>query len=242
MLALEKPRFKKSERKKVNYRSSIMLENAQNINCVIDDISDTGVKITVGVNRINNFDLGDIIKVKIDKSDAYCRILRYQDNYFGCRFVHLSTEQYLNIIRFIYTDENGYYNVEDKQHSYKELSSGESTVLEELSEENIFIDKCILEINVPNQSQTIKKLDNIETVPDTGLQPIKTNDVSNTINNNISNEGNNKLSTDVKYYNLSMDDMLKNVLKLNEDQIIIMKLYNELQEMHKQIEKSKDIE
>lgn len=242
MLALEKPRFKKSERKKVNYRTNIMLENAQNVNCVIDDISDTGVKITVGVNRINNFDLGDIIKVKLDKSDAYCRILRCQDNYFGCRFVHLSTEQYLNIIRFIYTDENGYYNVEDKQHSYKELSSGKSTVIEKASEENIFIDnKHILDINVANRSQTIKKLDTIETVPDIDSQSIKTNDVSNTINN-ISNKGTNKSSTDIKYYNLSMDDMLKNVLKINEDQIIIMKLYNELQEIHKQIEKSKDIE
>lgn len=39
-----------------------------------------------------------------------------------------------------------------------------------------------------------------------------------------------------------MDDMLKNVLKLDENQIIIMKIYNELQELQKEIEKSKDIE
>jgi len=259
MLSLEKPRFKKSERKKVDYRSSIMLENSKNINCIINEISDTGIKITIGVNRINNFDIGDIIKVKIDKIDAYCRVVRYQDNYFGCRFVNLSKEQYLTIIRFIYADENGYYNAYGKQHSYKELSSGEVTVIEKFSEENIFINnKGILEINVANQSQTIKELDNIEIVEDINLQAIKTNDVSDIITNNLRNEGNNilsslrnevkstlsnetinKLSTDVKYSDLSIDDMLKKVLKLDEYQIIIMKMYNELQELHKKNQKSK---
>jgi|GEM_PF-6928524 len=256
MLSLEKPRFKKSERKKINYRSIIMLDNSQDINCVINEISDTGVKITVGVNRINNFDIGDIIKLKIDKSDVYCRIVRYQDNYFGCRFVNLSKDQYLKIIRFIYTDENGYYNAYHKQHFYKELSSGEITVIDKSSEENIFIDNTrILEINVESQPQTINELENIEIVTDIELQSIETNDVSNIINNdftntinnnnnnnNIVNDGNNKLSTDVKYSNLSMDDILKNVLKLDEYQIIIMKMYNELQEIHKGIKKSKDIE
>ena len=250
MLSLEKPRFKKSERKKINYRSIIMLDNSQNINCVINEISDTGIKITVGVNRINNFDIGDIIKLKIDESDVYCRIVRYQDNYFGCRFVNLSKDQYLKIIRFIYTDENGYYNAYGKQHLYKELNSSEITVIEKSSEENIFIDNTrILEINVANQSQTIKKLENIkniknvEIVTDIELQSLEINEVNNIINNDVTNtntntinnnisiiEGNNKLSTDIKYSNLSMDDMLKNVLKLDEYQIIIMKMYNELQE------------
>ncbi|MGH4052007.1 MAG: glycosyltransferase [Clostridium sp.] len=250
MLSLEKPRYKKSERKKIDYRSSIMLENSQNINCVVNEISDTGIKITIGINRINNFDIGDIIKVKIDKIDVYCRVVRYQDNYFGCRFVNLSKEQYLNIIRFIYADENGYYNAFDKQHSYKELSSGEVTVIEKFSQENIFIDnKSILEINGANHSQTIKELNNIDIVKDINLKSKKTNVVSNIItntlnnqvNNTLSNERNNKLSTHGKYSNLSIDDMLKNVLKLDEYQIIIIKIYNELQEIQKQIKKSNDI-
>jgi len=197
---------------------------------------------------INNFDIGDIIKVEIGRSDAFCRILRYQDNYFGCRFINLSKEQYLNIIRFIYTDENGYYNIEDKQHLYKKLNSGGSTVIEKSTEENIFIDnKSILEINVSKQSKTVKELDNNEIVINIDLQSKKTTDLSKTINNNLSNEesneeSNNKSSTDIKYSDLSMDDMLKNVLKLDENQIIIMKIYNELQELQKEIEKSKDIE
>ncbi|MFT8314022.1 MAG: glycosyltransferase family 2 protein [Clostridium sp.] len=232
LLSLEKPRYRKSERKIVNGESTLILANSQSMNCTIKNISDSGIGISISNNKIDNLDIGDIIKVMIGKNYAFSRIIRCNENSFGCRFVNLSEKQYLNIIKFIFADENGYYNVENKKLTYRKLNSAESNnLIEHERDDDIFVNNVA--VNAFSNSETkmnISYLTNSEVVNE-----------KNVINNKPIEAAKEEISisslnkTNKSYADLSIDEVLKNILKLNNEKIVIIKMYEELTEMKKKL-------
>lgn len=238
LLALEKPRYRKSERKIVNTNSTLTLANSQNINCNIKDISDSGVGVAINHNKIGNLDIGDIIEVKIGENNTFCKIIRCHENSFGCRFINLSKEQYLNIIRFIFEYENGYYHVENEKLPYKKLKASKDDNLIEYKEDDIFVDdvsinkysKPEIKMNIPNLNREIKI--NIPTLTSSKIVNEKNIPKDKSIEITEKEIGVSSLNSIIKHYsNVSADDLLKNVLKLNNEQIVIISMYEELIQM-----------
>lgn len=226
LLSLEKPRYRKSERRVVNCKSSLTLTDSTVLNCTINDISDSGIGISINPNKLGSLDIGDIIKIKIGGSGAFCRILRCQENNFGCRFVSLSREQYLNIIRYKFHNENGYYNVQNKNLVYNKLEDENHGKLE--TAEDIFNNN-----NVSNVATDAFAKINIQEAlkPNyVAVQPIE--------NKNIVEK-----QDDVKtgyYANLPVDVILKDVAKLNDTQITIIKMYKEITDLKEQLKKNSE--
>lgn len=240
LLSLEKPRYRKSERKIINRNSKLMLENSQSMNCTIKNISDSGINISINYSKIANLDIGDIVKVKIGKSDAFCRIIRCNKNDFGCRFINLSREQYLNIIEFIFVDENGYYNVENEKLPYKKLNSVQNNNLIDYKDDDIFVNNIgVNKFPKLDTRMNVAALTNNQTV-DESINENKTINENKVINNGeiepaitttAASSFNNR-----PYADLSIDELSKNVLKLDSDKMIIVRMYQELIDMKSKLE------
>lgn len=218
LLALEKPRFRKSERKSVNTKGIILLPGNLSLNCDIKDISDSGIKFCINKNKISNFDIEDIVRIKIDKAYILCKLVRYEDNCFGCKFINLTKEQYLGIVNFIFENENGYYKsaITERTH-FKTLdvfASNESLeLLDDLftaENENIINSNTTINDNnlvIPSKFINVKENTRIP------LQIIE--------------------SSDKTYSELSLEELLGNILnlKLSKEQIHIIKMHKELTDM-----------
>lgn len=240
LLALEKPRYRKSERKILNINSTLMLSNSQSIKCVIKNISDSGVSVSVNANKTNNLDVEDIIKVKIGKNDTFCKIMRCNENNFGCRFINLSKPQYLNIIKFLFAHENGYFSILSEKSTYKKLNSGKDDNLIEQIEDDIFVDSidATSAFPEPEVKRNVSSLTNSEILNEKNIinnKSIETGIEAVVEDIRVETGINNSNNTNKNYADLSTDELLKNVLKLDNDKIVIVKMYQELTEMKKKL-------
>eukprot|EP00831_Metopus_contortus_P056710 TRINITY_DN4875_c0_g1_i1.p1 TRINITY_DN4875_c0_g1~~TRINITY_DN4875_c0_g1_i1.p1 ORF type:complete len:608 (-),score=51.25 TRINITY_DN4875_c0_g1_i1:74-1897(-) len=111
MLCIEKPRKEELERKVINYRTTIN----ETTHCVINNLSDSDFNI--GINDLScNLQLDDVFKISINNINVFSKIVDCHDNTFECRFIKLTKNQYLHILKFIYNDKSqGYY--EEKNNS-----------------------------------------------------------------------------------------------------------------------------
>ncbi len=228
LLSLEKPRYRQSERKILNCHSNLVLSNSKVLNCNINNISDSGACISVNSNKLANVDVGDIIKLKIGDGDAFCRIIRCYGNNFGCRFMNLSREQYLNIIKYEFHNENGYYDVENKVAVYKGLEH-EGNYNSSQYKDNIFTSNTAVNSFSKTDIKEINCLDHVDVRQYKPAKPMVTTKIEQKISTN--NDG--------YYGNLSTDIILKDIAKLNDTQITIIKMYKEIIDLKKELENTK---
>lgn len=219
LLSLEKPRYRRSERRIVDYKSSLILSDSTVLNCTIHDISDSGIRISINRNKLGNLDVGDIIKVKIGNDDIFCRILRCRENNFGCRFISLSREKYLDIIKYEFHNENGYYNVENENFVYNKLEDENDDKLE--SVDDIFSSSVVTGAFPRMNMKESPKPNYI------AAKPIENKNMAE-------NQNHIKIG---HYANLQADVILKDVAKLNDTQITIIKMYKEITDLKEQLEK-----
>lgn len=228
LLSLEKPRYRRSERRMVDCKSSLTLSDSRVLNCTINDMSDSGIGISINRNKLGDLDVGDVIKIKIGGSDAFCRVLRCQDNNFGCRFISLSKEQYLNIIKYEFHNENGYYSAENKALVYNKLEDEADNKLE--TQDDIFSDNTA--------ASSFAKLNVVKEVGEESTESNYT--AARPIENTIENKDIVKKRDNIKigyYANMPEDVILKDVAKLNDSQITIIKMYREITELKEQLKK-----
>ncbi|MHC6178795.1 glycosyltransferase family 2 protein [Clostridium sp. JNZ X4-2] len=218
LLSLEKPRYRSSERRIVDCKSSLILSDSTALNCRINDISDSGIGISINSNKLGHLDVGDIIKIKIGEGDAFCRILRCRENNFGCRFINLSREQYLNIVKYEFHNENGYYSVEKQSFAYNKLEGKDDNKLEPM-DDDIFKSNVVTAA-FPGVS--------IKEAPEANYIAAKP------IENEVITENQNDIKTGY-YANLPADVILKDIAKLNDTQITIIKMYKEITDLKEQL-------